>query len=80
MKTHIVAIFNHHEGTNKVYIVLAETEVEAAKKALIENCEEQYRTQDYKDWVEGLGDTLEKITDNAHQGELVLSNVVSIQS
>ena len=80
MKTHIVGIFSHHDAVNKIHVVLAENEVDAAKKALLENCEEKYRNEDYKEWVDGLGDTLEKVSEGALQSELVLSNMISIQS
>ena len=52
MKTHIVAIFNHLDGHNKLHCIVAENEVEAVKKALVENCDKEDRTEDYCSWVE----------------------------
>ena len=78
MKTHIVAIFSQLEGENKLHLVMEENQVKAVKKALIQNCEEEYRTDDFKEWVNGLGDTLEDISKNAYNGELVISNVLTI--
>ena len=78
MKTHIVAIFNKLEGDNKLHCVLAENEVAAVKKAIIENCQEEYRTDDFKAWVNGLGETLEEVEQSAHEGELCISNVLTI--
>lgn len=78
MKTHIVAIFNHLDGENKLHCVIAENEVVAIKKAILENCEEEYRTDDFKAWVNGLGETLEEVSQNANDGELCISNVLTI--
>ena len=80
METHIVGIFNHFEGENKLHIILADNEVDAVKKAIINNTSEQDRTKEYLEWVEKLGTTLEEVTENAYQSELVISNVVSIKS
>lgn len=78
MKTHIVAIFNQLQGENKLHCVIAENEVSAVKKAVIENCDPEYLTDDYKDWANRLGETLEDVLQNAHDGELCISNVLTI--
>lgn len=80
MKEHIVAIFNHNDKTNKIHIVTTNTEVEAVKKSLIENQDKSHRTQNYIDWVENIGNTVEEVVGSAKEGGLVISNVVSIQS
>ena len=78
MKTYAVAIFNHLDGHNRLVIVNATDEVDAAKKALIEQQEEKYRTSEYVDWVNGLGTTLDEVEENSAQGELCISNVIMI--
>ncbi len=78
MKTHIVAIFNQLEGVNKLHCVMAENEVLAVKKAIIDNCDPEYLTDDFKDWANGLGETLEDVLQNAEDKELYISNVLTI--
>lgn len=80
LTTHVIAIFSHIEGTNKLHVILAPSAEKAAKMALIENIEEEYRTEEYTSWVDGLGDDLESITQGAHEGELVISNILTLHN
>lgn len=73
MKKYIIAIYSNFEGTNKHFVVTAEDAVDAAKKAIIEDCTPEYRSKDFLDWVAGLGDDLESVLVGAIQSELVLT-------
>lgn len=80
MKKYLTAIFDYSDASNRVFLLDAENDVDAAKKSLIQHCPEKYRDEKYLDWVEGLGNTLEEIMNGAVQSDLILTTPFSITS
>lgn len=73
-----IAIHNLFDCKNTLFILLATDEVDAAKKALIEVCPENYRDDAYKTWVAGLGETWEEVWSGAINSEYVISNPIKL--
>ena len=73
MGYYTVSIFSHMDGDNRTFLVNAPSCEVAAKKALLSHCPKNYRTKDYIDWVDNLGEDWASIMSGAIQSELVLS-------
>lgn len=80
MNKYVTAIFSHAEGENRIFLLDAENDVDAAKKSLIAHCPEKYRDQNYIDWVNSLGETLEDVFSGAIQSELVLTPPLQVST
>lgn len=80
MGNYVVAIFNYMDGDNRTFLVTANSQEDAAKKAILAQCPEEYRDAEYKKWVKNLGKDLETIIAGAAQGELVISTPFEINS
>lgn len=78
MNLYIIGIFSHHDGDNKLFKSAGRSEQEAIKEAIMEHCEPKYRDNQYREWVDGLGDNYEEIATNAAQGELIVSKPIKL--
>lgn len=77
-KKYAVAIFSNHDGENKLFIISADTAVEAAQLALIEHCPVIHRNEDYTNWVSKMGNTIEDIEQGAVNADLSISNIIQL--
>ncbi len=80
MADYVVSIFSQMDGDNRTFLVNGPSVEVAAKVAILAHCSPEYKNQDYKDWVEGLGEDFETIANGAAQGELILSVPLSLNS
>lgn len=78
LNQYVLAIYSHFDGDNRIFKVYAATEADAMKEALLAHCPSDYRTTEYKNWVAGMGDTVDHVYVAAAQAELTLSNPVKI--
>lgn len=79
MEVFTVAIFDHFDGTNKLFIISdAETKPEACKKALLQHCPPEYRDDAYMKWVNDMPNTVKGIAIVAVQCDLSFSQCISL--
>lgn len=73
LNKYAVAILALHEHDNRLFVVEAETEGKAIKKALIEFDENN------AEWVENMSNDVESIVNDAAEGELIISNIIKLK-
>lgn len=70
-----VAIYDTSKGENYLYIVDGSTSSEAIKEAIIQNCDEEFRNEEFLAWVKSLGNNDTQVIANASESDLIVSNI-----
>ena len=77
MNKYAVAILSFFENQNKIFIVDADTEVNAMKKALIDFCKTEQSKKDQEEWQISW-ETVEDVINECFNGEIGISEPVLI--
>lgn len=77
MNKYAVAILSFFENQNKIFIVEADTEVNAMKKALIKFCTSDEAKKSQEEWQTSW-ETVDEVINECFNGELGISEPVLI--
>lgn len=78
MNKYVVAIANLFDNINVIYKVLADTEVNAMKNALLQTHNNEEDKKNQIEWNESIGNTVEEIQQNCFDSDILISKPIFI--